>query len=207
MKLSFFVFILLFSLSNAEEKAEIKKEHLPKEQGQKANGFDSAFVDKTSQNSAFQKKSELFNKKFETSSTSFGKSARGFDTKFESSSLSSSLNKSYPIESKGYAVKSSDLGKESTLQKKSSDLLEKGSAGLDKKFETKAYEGPETPQAQKEIRELLKQKGGDGKSGDKPLSIEEIKQIVNRDSHLVSPNTPTVEVPKESAIDSRTSNR
>ena len=178
------------------------------EEGRKSSAFQTPLNDPSSKVSSFQKKPDFFEKKFQPASSSFGKEALGFDKKIDNGA-SSSFNKSASIESKSYSVKSSDLGKESSLQKKDSDLLKKGSAGFDKSFESKSYEGPENPQSQhqKEIREILKQKGGDGKSGDAPLSIDEVKQIVNRDSHRIPPQSPRVDVPKESAIDSRTSTR
>ncbi len=206
-KASLYLYFGLFLFARAEDQSVANKEKKAVEQGQKAQGFDSSFSSKSNREGDYGKESEFLNKKFKAStSSSFDKSATGFEKKFETST-SSPFNKSYPIESKSFTVKSADLGKESSFQKKSSDLIQKGSAGFDKTFETKAYNGPETPQAQKEIRELLKQKGGDAKSGDRPLSIEEVKEIVNRDIHRIPSETRSVEVPKESAIDSNTSNR
>ncbi len=206
-KAPLYLYFGLFLFARTEDQAVLSQEKRAVEQEKKAQGFDSSFLSKSNREGDFGKKSELFDKKFETSpSPSFGKSATGFEKKFETST-SSPFNKSYPIESKSFTVKSAELGKESSFQKKSSDLMQKGSAGFDKQFETRAYNGPETPQAQKEIRELLKQKGGNSKSGDRPLSIEEVKEIVNRDVHRIPPETRSVEVSKESAIDSNTSNR
>ncbi len=177
---------------------EKKTEDIPLEQEKHAEGLDKAFSEKKFNSTDLDKKPALGDKSFETHSATFGKeSALGFEKKYETSE--SSFNKTFPMQSKSYDVKSSDLGKESSLQQKESDLAQKNSSGLDKTFEVKTYEGPETPQANREISDLLKQKGGDPKAGDRPLTIKEIKEIVNRDSHLVDPNARRVEAPKESA--------
>jgi hypothetical protein len=183
----------------AQEKPS---DETPREQEKSVTGLNhsTSLTPKNFQSPNLDKPTSLSEKTFETHSSSFGKEALGFEKKFETPEAS--FNKTYPMQSKSYEVKSSDLGKSSSLQNKQSDLTDKNTSGLDKKFETKAYEGPETPQANREISDILRQKGGDPKAGDRPLTIQEVKQIVNRDSHRVEPKTPRVEVPKESAKDS-----
>lgn len=183
-----------FSFSYSQEKKE-SEEGVPAIE-KKNSDFGKTFEKKETSPLGFDQKNSFLDKKFEVKESNLIKPNSSFDKKFETQDAD--FKKSFSFENKSFPPKSAELTQKTTLTEKTTDLNDRKASDLnDKTFEAKAYEGRETPQAQKEIRELLKQKSGNSKEGDRPLTIDEIKQIVNRDGRIISDEKKTSSEKKE----------
>lgn len=176
------VSLLFFTIIPVLYSQEKPSSETPLSVEKRATGFEKTFGKESSQPPGFKEKSLFTEKKFEVQSATLGKSNAEFNKKFDTKEAE--LKKSFAFESKSFPIKSAELHQKSTLAEKETELTQKKTSDFTKTFETKAYEGRETPQAQREIRELLKQKSGSAQEGDRPLTMEEVKQIVNRDGHI-----------------------
>ncbi len=152
-----------------------------------------------------QKASGITGKGFETKSFSFGEggSAPGFNKSFSTggSHLTKSSHfgeKSFllPNQTAGlnpYPVGTFSLGDKQPFSKLSSDYGDKSFSmsdrkvdGMDRGYEVKPYLGKENSRIQSDLKTIRETLGGIKDLPERPLTIEEVKALVNKDSRPAS---------------------